>query len=48
MVKKMAKEDEMLEELRKIRELLSPPPPLPPTKNFFYEFKKIVGKNLQL
>ncbi|MFX1253506.1 MAG: MscL family protein [Promethearchaeota archaeon] len=40
----MAKEDEMLEELRKIRELLSPPPPPPPPKNFLDEFKQFLSK----
>ncbi|MFX1536126.1 MAG: MscL family protein [Promethearchaeota archaeon] len=40
----MTKEDEMLEELRKIRELLSPPPPPPPPKNFLDEFKQFLSK----
>ena len=44
MVKKMTKEDEMLEELRRIRELLEPPPPPPPPKNFLDEFKQFISK----
>ncbi|MFX0065309.1 MAG: MscL family protein, partial [Candidatus Hermodarchaeota archaeon] len=40
----MAKEDEMIEELRKIRELLEPPPPPPPPKNFVDEFKQFISK----
>jgi large conductance mechanosensitive channel len=39
----MSKEDEMLEELKKIRELLTPPPePVP--KNFVDEFKLFLKK----
>lgn len=39
----MSKEDEMLEELKKIRDLLTPPPePVP--KNFFDEFKLFLKK----
>jgi len=39
----MSKEDEMLEELKQIRELLTPPPePVP--KNFFEEFKFFLKK----
>ena len=39
----MSKEDEMLEELKKIRELLTPPPkPVP--KNFLDEFKLFLKK----
>jgi large conductance mechanosensitive channel len=40
---KMSKEDEMLEELKKIRTLLTPPPsPVP--KNFIDEFKLFIKK----
>lgn len=35
----MSKEDDMLEELKKIREFLSPPPPPPKPKNLLEEFK---------
>ena len=38
----MSKEANMLEELKKIRELLSPPPPPPPPKNLLEEFKNFM------
>ena len=38
----MSKEDEMLEELKKIREVLSPPPPPPKPKNLLEEFKLFI------
>ncbi|MFX1279199.1 MAG: MscL family protein [Promethearchaeota archaeon] len=38
----MSKEDEMLEELKKIREVLSPPPPPPKPKNLLQEFKEFI------
>jgi large conductance mechanosensitive channel len=38
----MSKENEMLEELTKIRELLSPAPPPPPPKNLLDEFKRFI------
>ncbi|MFX1453720.1 MAG: MscL family protein [Promethearchaeota archaeon] len=38
----MSKEDEMLDELKKIREFLSPPPPPPPPKNMLQEFKLFI------
>jgi large conductance mechanosensitive channel len=41
----MTKEDEMLEELKKIREVLTPqppPPPPPPPKNLLEEFKSFI------
>jgi large conductance mechanosensitive channel len=38
----MTKEDDMLEELIKIREFLSPPPPPPPPKNLLDEFKTFI------
>ncbi len=40
----MSKEDEMIEELKKIREVLSPPPPPPPPKNLLEEFKDFIKK----
>jgi len=40
----MSKEDNMLEELKKIRELLTPPPPPPPPKNLLGEFKVFINK----
>ncbi len=40
----MSKEEEVLEELKKIRELLSPPPPPPKPKNLFEEFKQFLEK----
>lgn len=40
----MSKEDEVLEELIKIRELLSPPPPPPKPKNILEEFKQFLEK----
>lgn len=38
----MSKEENMLEELKKIRELLSPPPPPPKPKNLLTEFKNFL------
>jgi large conductance mechanosensitive channel len=38
----MSKEDEMLEELKKIREAVSPPPPPPKPKNLIQEFKEFI------
>jgi large conductance mechanosensitive channel len=38
----MSKEDDMLEELKKIRALLSPPPPPPKPKNLLVEFKNFI------
>ncbi|MFW9827359.1 MAG: MscL family protein [Candidatus Thorarchaeota archaeon] len=38
----MSKEDQMLEELTKIREFLTPPPPPPPPKNLLQEFKDFI------
>lgn len=38
----MSQESEMLEELKKIRELLSPPPAPPPPKNMVEEFKRFL------
>jgi large conductance mechanosensitive channel len=38
----MSKEDDMLEELKKIREFLAPPPPPPPPKNMLEEFKQFI------
>ena len=43
----MSKEEEMLEELRKIRELLEPkpaPPPPPPPKGLINEFRDFLSK----
>jgi large conductance mechanosensitive channel len=40
----MSKEDEMLEELKKIREILSPPPSPPKPKNLLEEFKQFLEK----
>jgi len=40
----MSKENEMLEELKKIREFLSPPPTPPPPKNLLQEFKDFIKK----
>ena len=40
----MPKEDEMLDELKKIRELLTPAPAPPPTKGLWNEFKDFVSK----
>jgi len=43
----MSKEDKMLEELRKIRELLEPkpaPPPPPPPKGLWNEFMDFISK----
>jgi large conductance mechanosensitive channel len=41
-VKIMSTDNEMLEELKKIREILSPPPPPPPPKNMLEEFKTFI------
>ena len=38
----MSQENEMLEELKKIRELLSPPPAPPPPKNMVEDFKRFL------
>ncbi len=38
----MSQENEMLDELKKIRELLSPPPPPPLPKNMVEDFKKFL------
>lgn len=38
----MSKEKEMLDELKQIRELLTPPPPPPPPKNLLEEFKNFL------
>ncbi|MFX0021084.1 MAG: MscL family protein [Candidatus Hermodarchaeota archaeon] len=38
----MTEETAMLEELKKIRELLSPPPSPPPPKNLLDEFKRFI------
>ncbi|MFX0156108.1 MAG: MscL family protein [Candidatus Hodarchaeota archaeon] len=38
----MSKENEMLEELKKIREILTPAPPPPPPKNMIEEFKRFI------
>ena len=38
----MSQETDMLEELKKIRKLLSPPPPPPPPKNMLEEFKRFI------
>jgi len=40
----MSKEDKMLDELKQIRELLTPPPPPPPPKNLLEEFKAFLTK----
>ncbi|MFX1418949.1 MAG: MscL family protein [Promethearchaeota archaeon] len=40
----MSTENEMLEELKKIREALVPPPPPPPPKNLLQEFKEFIKK----
>lgn len=40
----MSEEEEVLEELKKIRELLSPPPPPPKPKNLLEEFKRFLSK----
>jgi len=40
----MSLENEMLEELRKIREAVSPKPPAPPPKGLLAEFKYFLGK----
>ncbi|MCW4001636.1 MAG: MscL family protein [Candidatus Bathyarchaeota archaeon] len=40
----MPKEDEMLNELKKIRELLTPAPAPPPTKGLWNEFKDFLSK----
>ncbi len=40
----LSKENEMLEELKKIREFLSPPPTPPPPKNLLQEFKDFIKK----
>ena len=38
----MSQENEMLDELKKIRELLSPPPPPPAPKNMVEDFKRFL------
>ena len=38
----MSQESEMLEELKKIREILSPPPKPPPPKNMVEDFKRFL------
>ena len=40
----MPKEDKMLEELTKIRELLTPAPPSPPPKGLWNEFMDFISK----
>jgi large conductance mechanosensitive channel len=40
----VSKEDEILTELKKIRELLTPPPPKPPPKGVRAEFMEFIGK----
>lgn len=40
----MATDDEVLEELKKIRELLEKPPAPPPPKGFVNEFKDFISK----
>jgi large conductance mechanosensitive channel len=40
----MAAESQMLEELRKIREAVTPKPALPPPKGIWAEFKDFLGK----
>jgi len=40
----MPKEDEMLDELKKIRELLTPAPAPPPKKGLWSEFKDFISK----
>lgn len=40
----MSKEDKMLEELKKIRELLTPAPPSPPPKGMWKEFMDFISK----
>jgi len=40
----MSKEDKMLEELTKIRELLTPPPSPPPKKGMWNEFMDFISK----
>ena len=40
----MSKEDKMLEELTKIRELLTPPPSPPPPKGMWNEFMDFISK----
>jgi large conductance mechanosensitive channel len=40
----MPKEDKMLEELTKIRELLTPPPSPPPPKGMWNEFMDFISK----
>ncbi len=41
---KLSKEDQMLEELTKIREILTPAPPPPPPKGVVDEFKSFIKK----
>jgi len=43
-VRKLSKEDNLLEELRKIRELLTPKPAPPPPKGFWNEFMDFISK----
>jgi large conductance mechanosensitive channel len=43
-VKKLSKEDKMLDELKRIRELLTPPPSPPPKKGLWNEFMDFLSK----
>lgn len=43
-MRKLSKEDNLLEELRKIRELLTPKPAPPPPKGFWNEFMDFISK----
>lgn len=38
----MEREDDLLQEVEKIRKLLEPPPPEPPPENFIEEFKRFL------
>ena len=40
----MTTDDEILEELRKIREAVTPKPPAPPPKGVWAEFTEFIGK----